>query len=74
MSQPKKRCTEESRDPEQWMRWFEELSCGDESPISESDEDEVDATEKSDHDTESELEVWDQETELDSSGEYIGTK
>nr|CAI5837897.1 unnamed protein product [Callosobruchus analis] len=48
----KKDSTEESRDPEQWMRWFEELSSGNESPIK------------------SELEVWDQETELDSSGEY----
>nr|CAI5826346.1 unnamed protein product [Callosobruchus analis] len=47
-----------------------ELSSGDESPICESDEDEIDATERSDHETGSELEVSDQEIELDNSSDY----
>nr|CAI5858284.1 unnamed protein product [Callosobruchus analis] len=57
MSQPKQRRIEESRDLEQWMRWFEELSRGDKSPMCESHEGEVDATERIDHETGPELEL-----------------
>ncbi|KAK4887173.1 hypothetical protein RN001_003444 [Aquatica leii] len=79
MSDPKKRRVERSKDPEVWLRWFDDMSSDEDSSIiGESDEDEVDAIQRSDHDTESELEVSDQEALSDDSSEaplsnfYIG--
>lgn len=61
MSVPKKRRVSESSDPDIWLRWLEEMSSGEESPIDEDEEDEEkeyeDIVEKSDHETDSELEV-----------------
>nr|CAI5853134.1 unnamed protein product [Callosobruchus analis] len=73
MSQPKQRRIEEPRDPEHWMRWLEKLFSWDESPICESDEDVVDSTERSDHETGTDLTISDQEIELDNSSEYSGS-
>ncbi|KAF2887901.1 hypothetical protein ILUMI_18272 [Ignelater luminosus] len=61
MSAPgaKKQRLQTSKDPEVWIRWYEELSSGEESPLDEEDESEVeeDTMEKSNHETYSEQEV-----------------
>ncbi|KAK4885047.1 hypothetical protein RN001_001318 [Aquatica leii] len=79
MSDPKKRRVKRSKNLQVWLRWFDNMSSDEDSSIiGESDEDEVDAIQKSDHDTESELEVSDQEALSDDSREaplsnfYIG--
>lgn len=65
MSNPKKRRVDKSNDPEVWIRWFNELSSGEESPIEDESEDdvgvEVDVAQKSDLESESELEALDQD-------------
>lgn len=59
MSDPKKRSLQASKDPTDWMKWYEELSSEEESDLDEEDEDELeeDVVENSDHQTESEQEV-----------------
>ncbi|CAH1972437.1 unnamed protein product [Acanthoscelides obtectus] len=60
MSDSKRRCVERSRDPDVWLRWYEELSSGEESPLDENEEDEEEKNEniveRSDHETDSEIE------------------
>ncbi|KAK5642186.1 hypothetical protein RI129_008353 [Pyrocoelia pectoralis] len=71
----KKRRVEISRDPEVWKRWFDETSSGEESPINEEGEDELenndvnaDVAEESDHNTESELELSEEEVSGSDEG------
>ncbi|XP_072388974.1 carotenoid isomerooxygenase isoform X2 [Diabrotica undecimpunctata] len=76
MSDSKKRRTQSSTDPAVWLRWFEEESSGDESPVDENEEDEEEENEniveRSDHETDSELELTSDEDESQSDDKQIG--
>nr|CAH7730726.1 unnamed protein product [Callosobruchus chinensis] len=54
MSEPKKRKTEYSRDPNKWMQWYEECTTDEEPPEGETDSEEEDALSKSSHYSDSE--------------------
>jgi hypothetical protein len=65
---PPKKDAERSSDPEVWLRWFNALSSREEGPVDEDDDEaeddvsvDVSVAEKSDYETESELEVSEEE-------------
>lgn len=60
MSDPKRSRLEKSSDPEVWLKWFNEISSGEESPLDEVESDETEEdmdVESYHHDTESEQEI-----------------
>ncbi|KAK9696009.1 hypothetical protein QE152_g32173 [Popillia japonica] len=75
MSDSKKRRVEESKDPNVLLRWFDEMASEEDSPLDNEEEDEIeqDIVQKSDHETNSELEFTSDEDEsiFKTNGEQV---